>query len=478
MWMVSQTMLTKVASIAGQIVVAWYLTKGDMGLVGLALGVAAIPSVLRDAGLQQILVQRHANFRRWVGPVFWMSLALGLISGMLLLASAPIAAHLYRAPELKGLIPMLALATLANALATVPSAAVQAALRYRFQSILGLTAALLTVLLNIVLAKEGFRAYSFVLPYLIINTGRAIVLWIGAPTRITFNLHLRRWKYLVGDSGILLTTAILGMLISQGDYLTLGLFSNKETVGIFYFAFGLSTQTLTLLTVNLGNILFPALNKLGSDQKRQVEAFLRAARVFGAIAIPLCLLQAAASDPGMRLVFKAEWYPAIPVLQILSVAMVFRSIAMPALSLASAQQRNLFNLQVTVFTSVTFLSVVALAAWIGKTNAPVTVAFAELIFFALTDPLYIYLVLRYNNRGWKDVFRLFAAPATGGAVAAVVAGLASQLVPTNADHRGSYAVKLIVAGIVMIAVYVPLLRMLSRNLFDECVARIASVLPH
>ena len=37
------------------------------------------------------------------------------------------------------------------------------------------------------------------------------------------------------------------------------------------------------------------------------------------IAIPACLLQAALADPAVHLLFKPQWYPAIPVIQLLSI---------------------------------------------------------------------------------------------------------------------------------------------------------------
>lgn len=472
--MAGQTLVTKVLGVVGTIVLAWYLSNKDFGLVGLALAVAAFPSLIRDAGMQQILVHRHTHFRRWAGPVFWMSLVLGIVAGLVLAVIAPVAAHVLNAPGLTGLILLLALLSPINALATVSASSVQADLRYRFQSILALVMAVAMMALNIVFARLRFGAYSYVLPYVLVNAGRTVALWIAAPPPIDLKLRLRRWKYIIGDSGILLMVGALAMLVSQGDYLLLGYFRDADTVGIFFFAFNLSMQTLALLTVNLGSVLFPALSKLKAEEDRQTDAFIRAARVFAALSIPFCLLQAAGSDAGMRLLFNPLRYPAIPVLQVLSIAMAFRAASIPAQALAAAQNRIRFSLVMTLCNAVVFLSVVALAAKFGGTHPAITVAVAEMCFFAVSDPAYMVVLLRMNRRSFGEVASVYIAPLAGGAVAAFCAAGAGWLFPSGTG-RTAQAIRLCTISLVMGAVYVPLLYLMAPKLARELWERVRSV---
>ncbi len=473
-WMVGQTLFTKVLALAAQIVLAWYLVREDFGLFGLALAVASIPSLLRDAGLQTILVQRQKRFNVWAGPVFWMSLVLGIASGIILAATAPIAAYFYKAPALTGQVLLLAVGSPLTALATVPAARVAADLRFRFQAGLALVAAVATTALNILLARWHWGAYAMTIPYVLANVLRTVVLWLAAPVHVQGKMQVRRWKYLVGDSGILLVTAAFAMLVANGDYATLGYFRGAEVVGIFYFAFNLSLQTLALMSANVGAILFPALSKLQSEQGRQIGAYLQAARTFAAVAIPLCLLQAICAGPGIRLLFKPLWYPAIAPLAILSVAMAIRAASLPAGSLAAAQRWFRLTLAVMVFDAVLFLTMVALAAHFGGQHATVAVAVAELIFFGLTDPGFALLMLRLNKRSVKDWLGVYAAPLLAGGVSAIVAAAAIWL-PIG-QNRISQAVRLGVMTLVMAGCYVPLLRLIAPSTFAELSSRIRGML--
>ena len=159
-------------------------------------------------------------------------------------------------------------------------------------------------------------------------------------------MYIRRWRFLIGDSGVLLLSAALGIAIAQGDYLILGKIRGQNVTGIFFFAFNLSWQTLTLLTVSLGGVLFSTLAKLQSEPERLVLAYLRAARVLAVVGVPACLMQAAVADPGIHLFFKTQWFAAIPIVQVLSFAMAVRVVGVTWVFLNGAQGR--FTLQLAV----------------------------------------------------------------------------------------------------------------------------------
>ena len=63
--------------------------------MGLALTITAFVQVIEQAGIVDVLVQRR-SLRAWAMPGFWFALALGVISCLLVVASAPIAARVYR----------------------------------------------------------------------------------------------------------------------------------------------------------------------------------------------------------------------------------------------------------------------------------------------------------------------------------------------------------------------------------------------
>jgi O-antigen/teichoic acid export membrane protein len=130
-WAAAPAVLAKLVGFAADIVLAWFLTRNDFGAVGLAIAVAAFFATIQQAGLRDILTHRQKRFARWATPAFWLAVALGLICTVLMAASAPLAARVFDSPILKGLIPLLSVRCLLDALAIVPQAKLQVELRFR-----------------------------------------------------------------------------------------------------------------------------------------------------------------------------------------------------------------------------------------------------------------------------------------------------------------------------------------------------------
>lgn len=464
-WMLGQTIISKAAGMIGQVMMAWFLSPADYGLVGIAYAVSSFPSLIRDAGLAAILVQRQQHLKRWATPAFWLSLVLGLFAALVMLVAAPLAARYYHEPALLGLIAVVAVGSLFNALGAIPSTIIYIQLRFRLQSLISLVSAILIVVLNVFMAWRHCGAYSFVVPTVLVGAGRTAFVWVAAHYRFSMRMQIRRWRYMIGDSGMLLLAAALGMAISQGDYLILGKFRGQNVTGIFFFAFNLSWQTLTLLTASLGGVLFTTLAKLQSDPERLIQAYLRAARVLALVGAPACLLQAALADPGIHLFFKPKWFGAIPIVEVLSIAMAIRVVGTTWGALTSAQGRFKLQLATNAVLCVIFLTGVAIGAKLG---AGLAVAVTETIFFFITDPLSLFIALRRNHASAaRDVLSIFAPPFGAGVAAVGVAWLVGCAFPVS---RPYLILKIAVVAAISIGLYIPLIRALAPEPWAELIS--------
>ncbi len=357
-WLMLQTIILKLISSGGQIVLAWLLMPADFGLVTMAYTVTAFIGVFQQTGLKDILIHRHGSYRRWANSAFWMSLYTGIIAGVLEMGTAPMAAGIYHTHRIVGLIAVLALTAPLTQLSVVPMAKLSIDLRFRTSAQIGIWTSVGSIVLSILFAFMHFGAYSFVLPRPIIAAAQAIYLWRATMPPIRWTPQWRRWKFLIRDSTANLAWFLCLTIIGQGDFVTLGRTTSEQVLGIYAFAFNLSLQAQILFTLNLWGVLAPALSKLQDDIVRQTGAFLRAARILALVSIPFTLLQAGLSDAGIHAVFKPKWYPAIPVLQALSMGMAFAVVGAPGGSLLQAQGRFVTLMKTTAWLAGVFVVLV------------------------------------------------------------------------------------------------------------------------
>lgn len=462
-WMLAQTVLTKGSGLAGQIIAAHFLVPHDFHLISLVYIVICVPALIKDAGLQTILVQRQRHLRRWIGPVFWMSLVLAIVSSAIMLACGPIGARVFNEPILVPLVTVWAIGGLLNSLSTVPTALAQIHLRFRFQAMVGLGSAVLLQAVLVILAWRGFGPYSYMIAFAVCYGAQTAAYWVAFPFKITLSMQLRRWRFLLPDSGTLLLVSLLTLLVQQGDNFFLGLFhKNDDALGIFFFAFNLSWQSIIVLTTNLGSVLYPAMMKLQQDLPRQLAAYLRAARALSLLAAPACFLQAAVAVPAFHLFFKPAYYPAIPVMQALCVGMAFRCVGITAPAINMARARYRLQLAISAVYALVFLATMAVAA---KYGAALSVGIAEGGFYVLLDPIMLGLILKLNGgKPVRELWRIFAIPLGLGAAAAAAGWCAAQAVPQfHAANLVRIAVNTVVAG----GLYFPLIRVLAPKDWSE-----------
>lgn len=472
-WLLAQSLVERVVTVLGQLVLAWLLLPKDFELVALTYTVTTFTALAQQAGIREILVQRHRRFDVWATPAFWLSLALGVGAGIVTAAAGPLVASpsWYGRPELVGLLFAASFTLPLTALQTAPEALLRAHMRFRVLSIVGLVVALTTTGSSLLLAWRGFGAYSFILAQPIAAAVRLALLWAAARPVIERRLHLRRWRFFLADSALLLIATMAMMATYQGDYITLGrLYRDQPLVGIYYFAFMLSAQPSMLLVFNLAPVLFPALRSLKEDPLRQARGFLKATSALMLVGMPVCLLQAALAGPFVRVFFPERLHTAIPLVAVLSFILIGRLPFGLAESMLLAQRRQRRYMLMSLAYALIFLTLVYLGA---KSWASVGAAGAVVLCVNVLGPLSLKMAAGPSGSIWRDVWGVYRVPLIAGALSVGPAAALRLLLP--AGRFGDLAALALVSSVGGV-LYLVLVRALARAEWEDLSSRIRSML--
>ncbi len=465
------TLTSKATSLLGQIVLAWYLVPGDYGLVALTTGVNVFAGMIHSVGLRESLILRQAEIAEWINPAFWLGLARSLLSVAMLLVAAPILVWFYHQPRLYGLFLVIAITGVFSSLSTIQTAILQAELRFHTLAMINVPLIVAGRVLVILLAWRGWGAYSLVVPNLITAALGCGVLCAVTRIRIRRTMELDRWRFLLGNSLYLFSSGTIYIGVGYGANYILGGLMTIQDVGLYAFAYGLSMQVTQFFSGELSNVLFPSLSKLQDDPKRQMRACLRATRLLAFIALPLSLLQGALADPLVHLLFQPKWYPAIPVLQILSVGMAVRIVCGPSGNLMFSQSRFRTHMVLAIPYTLAFLALVTAGALLQSVAA---VALAVTICFLVMDPILYWVAIRPAGGHAVDLWRILWFPLLAG-TASVILGLV--LVETWAPGRVSPLFRVILLGTVSLGSYYGCARLWARDTLGELRSRLHDMFP-
>jgi O-antigen/teichoic acid export membrane protein len=473
-WLIGQTIGVKFVSMLANVVLARFLAPTDAGLVAMAYTVLAIAGIVQFVGMQDVLVQRQRSIHLWMNPAFWLLLTLGVLGGIMTAAAAPLAASIYGEPRLVGMVLLLAVSAPLQTISVIPQALLSAQLKFRTTVILGTITAVGTSVLSIILAWQGWGAYSYIAPLPIMAAFHLAALWFAARPRIYMKLQVRRWRYFIADASFNWGFTIC-MIAMSADHVALSLLFPAAVIGVYFWAVNLSTQLLRLLANNLANVLLPSLSKLHDDPQRQATAFVQAMRVLAMIGIPACFLQAAVAEPAVELLYQSEWRDMAPILAFLSIGMAFSFVSGPGTSIMKARRQFRMLFLVYLTNTIAMITVV-LAIGIGSTSdtAALRMAVGVSATIAVFGPINLYFAVRGAGHGIRDVFAILASPTIAGAISILTAVAISKFIP---DWRGRNLFQIVVTIVLAMTVYPILISLLDRRLWHIAKARLRNLRP-
>jgi O-antigen/teichoic acid export membrane protein len=453
---------SKVLTLGGQLTLSWILGNADFGYIGLTLMVGFFGSLLAQWGVREVLIQRWRDVDRWAAPAFWLSVTLGAIATVATAAAAPVAAWFFHDPRLTPLIFVLSFQNICNSFAIVPEARLTIDLRFKRLNVIYLVSTAVFVALSITLALLGFGPYSFILPWPAMAAFRAVLFWLAVRPPVGRRPQLRMWREMAGDNVRVLVCSFFMVVVIQCDYVILGrMYPDKKVVGLYFWAFSLSSQAIQVLSQNVGGVLLPSLAKLQDEPARQLSAFLRASKALTVLMVPACLLQAMLADPAIRLFLPVKWYPAIPIVAVLSGGWLFLSAYSPAVNMLKAQGRFSALMRYLGFCAGLFLVVVYIGA---RRGAGLGAATGVAVYSAVAGPLGVYLAIRPLGGKLRDMGGVFLSPVLVGAGAFGIAGLLAWVMPHGPLQ---HVLRMLVICGVGAVIYIPIIRRVARPAVEE-----------
>ncbi|USN99677.1 MAG: oligosaccharide flippase family protein [Phycisphaeraceae bacterium] len=472
-FMVAQTLGVRFVRLGGQVLLAWLLFPEDFKLFALAVTVHQFVSVLKNAGLRDILIHRQAGMQKWINPAVWMSAAMGVGGGLLIVVISPAVVWFYGGDRaLYPLLFVLALTTLFQSLGQVPTAILHAELRFKLGATIEAVNNTLQMVLTVYYAWAELGPLSFVLPMLLIAFLRTAYMWWLIRPRVRRDPQLRRWRYILGDSTRLIGADVARTISYQADYMTLGrTFPNSPVLGHYYYAFQISSQAVMLLGRNFDIVLFPALSSIKDHAERHRRAFIQAMRMLAIVGFPLCLLQGAAAAPTILALLPQRFHPTIPYVVVLSVGMAPRLM----IPICSAMLRS--QGRFAVYSKLTWgfaFAVVAFAVTAAIFSTAIGVAVAVSAAFVVSGLLHVIVTLWGGEAPIRSTLRVFAAPTILSIGACMAGWFAASALPSHSVMWNLARASVVVA--VVAAVYTPLIYLFEREATLEIVRRLTRLL--
>lgn len=320
LWNFAELLLRRGTTGVTTLILAWFLTPEDFGLVAMLAVFIAFANIMVDAGFSQAMIRKKAISTRAYNTAFFSNITLAVVVYLLLFTVSPAIAKLYDIPELVELTRVASLAVVLNALYLVPQVALRRELKFKLQMSVSLPAAIISGLLAIVLAYLGMGVWSLIFQVITQSALTAFFYWRLRLWQPDLEFDWNELKCLFSFSSYLLVNQIFNVPFKHMYIFVIAKWFSASLAGFYYFAEKLRDLMIEQLVSSIRTVTFPALAQLQDNPEKLKNGYRKVMSMTTFVLFPVLIFVAAMAEAIFTALLPNKWLPAASFLQLMCIA--------------------------------------------------------------------------------------------------------------------------------------------------------------
>ncbi|MFH1772357.1 MAG: lipopolysaccharide biosynthesis protein [Candidatus Omnitrophota bacterium] len=326
-WVIFLRTIEKLLNIIRLIILARILLPSDFGLLGIALLTLDALLNFSESGFMQALIQKEGSIDSYLDSAWSFLVIRGLLLFTLLYIFAPYLAGLFKIPEAVQVIRAIGLSVIFQGFSNIAVVRFKKDLTFNKYFAYQLSGTIADFAIALIFTFIFKNVWALVFGVLARDFTRLISSYLIHSYRPRFNLSARKLKELFGFGKWVLSSSILGFLISHSDDIIVARILGAISLGFYQMAYKISNIPTSEITHIISHITLPAYSKLQKDVKRLKEAYLRVLRVTAIMAFPVAGFIIIFAKDFTAICLGQKWMPMVIPMQILTLSGMIRSIA-------------------------------------------------------------------------------------------------------------------------------------------------------
>ncbi|MCD7969800.1 MAG: lipopolysaccharide biosynthesis protein [Alistipes sp.] len=361
LWSAGEKFATTAVRIIASIFILRYLDPKQFGVVELLAVFYYISYTIVDSGFSQALIRKKDAGERDYNSIFYLNIAIAAgLYAVLILLSFPLA-RFFREPQLSGFAPVLFLTIPLSALGLIQTTLLAKRMDFRTLSKISFTATVISSVLLIVLAANGFGPWALIWQTVVNEAVKTGYLWISSrwrPRRI-FSMASVRALYPFGSR--LFLSGVINQVFHRVSTVLIGRLHNSGQVGLYNQSLKLKDSVAIALSYSVYNVSYPALSSFQDDEQKLRLVSRQVVQVLSFILFPVMAGLILVAPEGFLLAGREKWVPAIPYFQIFCISAFFLPLTHAGMNILRAKGLGNTILRAEILKKI-FAAVVITAA--------------------------------------------------------------------------------------------------------------------
>jgi O-antigen/teichoic acid export membrane protein len=301
------------------IMLARLLSPSDYGMVGMLTIFSLIASSLQEGGFISALTNRKDVVHADYNSVFWFNICCSVSIYVLLFMAAPLIARFYSTPELVPLARFSFLTFVISSANIVPRAILFKNLRTRETSIITVCSLLLSGIVGVSLACNGFAYWGIAIQSMTYVGMMTVLSYYFSGWHPTLEFDPRPIREMIGFSSRIIITNIFTILNNNIFNVLLGRFYTEREVGNFTQANKWNTMGHSLIGGMISSIAQPVLTGVADDKSRQLNIFRKLMRFTAFVSFPAMFGLCIVAREFIVITITDKWLQSAEIMQMLCI---------------------------------------------------------------------------------------------------------------------------------------------------------------
>jgi teichuronic acid exporter len=461
-WVTIQQFSSQIVGFLVSIILTRLLLPEEFGLIAMLSIVIGVGGALVQGGMNSSIIRTIDPDDDDYSTVFYFNLVSSIIIYVITFFLAKPISDFYDIPLLESITKCYAIVFIINAFSSIQFTRLQKEMMFKQEMKIKLPSLILSGIVGIILAYNGFGVWSLVYSALLQSFFLAIQVWLISSWRPKICFNSKKFNYHFHYGYKLTLSSLLDIVFSNSFTIIIGKFFSPAQVGFYNRA-----ETLKQLPVNnisniLNKITFPLFAEVKEDDARLKDIYRRIMQMVLFFVAPILLIMAALGEPLFRFLFTEKWVPAVPYFQILCWAGILYPIHAYNLNILKVKGRSDLFLKLEIIKKIMVVVIITMSIPYG--------IYGLLYGGIITSVLAFFINTYYSGKfinytSWHQIIdvlpTLILATITGATVHLVDKYLSQQLI--------SDLIRLVIGTAIGTLIFLLLSKLFKLNAMNELI---------
>lgn len=339
-WAVFARGVFRVLTIAKTFILARILSPSQFGVFGIAFLVLGLLEMLTETGVNVVLIQQDKKIDDYINTGWVVSIIRGILISLLIVILVPVITLFFNSPESKNILYLTAIIPFLRGFINPSVVKYQKDLEFNkefaFRSAIIFVEVFATIVIASILKSENSLVFG-----LIISVFLEIVLsFVFLKPRPKFEFDYKKLSNMISKGKWMTGAKIFDYLFTHGDDIVVGKLLGSFSLGIYQQAYKISSLPIYDIAETFQKVTFATYSKLISENKRVISVYFKTLIATSAVIIPFGIIIYIFPNQIVLLLLGEKWLSAVPVLKVLAVFGIIKTLANSVFPILLAYKRQ------------------------------------------------------------------------------------------------------------------------------------------